>query len=75
MNKKTQRIIVIVLAAVLLLSLLASALAAIAYADVTKQDIQNIKDNLSDIQAQKKEVQKSWTPFATTCPRPRSRWS
>ncbi len=58
MNKKTQRIIVIVLAAVLLLSLLASALAAIAYADVTKQDIQNIKDNLSDIQAQKKEVQK-----------------
>ena len=58
MNKKTQRIIVIVMAAVLLLSLLASALAAIAYADVTKQDIQNIKDNLSDIQAQKKEVQK-----------------
>ena len=57
MNKKTQRIIVIVLAAVLLLSLLASALAAIAYADVTKQDIQNIKDDLSDIQAQKKEVQ------------------
>ena len=45
------------LAAVLLLSLLASALAAIAYADVTKQDIQNIKDDLSDIQAQKKEVQ------------------
>ena len=58
MNKKTQRIIVIVLAAVLLLSLLASALAAIAYADVTKQDIQNMKDNLSDIKAQKKEVQK-----------------
>ena len=58
MNKKTQRIIVIVLAAGPLLSLLASALAAIAYADVTKQDIQNIKDNLSDIQAQKKEVQK-----------------
>ena len=57
MYKKTQRIIVIVLAAVLLLSLLASALAAIAYADVTKQDIQNIKDDLSDIQAQKKEVQ------------------
>ena len=57
MNKKTQRIIVIVLAAVLLLSLLASALAAIAYADVTKQDIQNIKDDLSDIRAQKKEVQ------------------
>ena len=57
MNKKSQRIIVIVLAAVLLLSLLASALAAIAYADVTKQDIQNIKDDLSDIQAQKKEVQ------------------
>lgn len=57
MKKKTQRIIVIVLAAVLLLSLLASALAAIAYADVTKQDIQNIKDDLSDIQAQKKEVQ------------------
>ena len=58
MNKKPQRITVIVLAAGLLLSLLASALAAIAYADVTKQDIQNIKDNLSDIQAQKKEVQK-----------------
>lgn len=57
MKKKTQRIIVIVLAAVLLLSLVASALAVIAYADVTKQDIQNIKDDLSDIQAQKKEVQ------------------
>ena len=57
MKKKTQRIIVIVLAAVLLLSLVASALAVIAYADVTKQDIQNIKDSLSDIQAQKKEVQ------------------
>lgn len=57
MKKKTQRIIVIILAAVLLLSLVASALAVIAYADVTKQDIQNIKDDLSDIQAQKKEVQ------------------
>lgn len=57
MKKKTQRIIVIVLAAVLLLSLLASALAAIAYADVTKQDIQNLKDDLSDIRTQKKEVQ------------------
>ena len=65
MNKKTQRIIVIVLAAVLLLSLLASALAAIAYADVTKQDIQNIKDNLSDIQAQKKEVQKKLDSIRT----------
>ncbi|MDE6923414.1 MAG: peptidoglycan DD-metalloendopeptidase family protein [Oscillospiraceae bacterium] len=57
MKKKTQRIIVIVLAAVLLLSLLASALAAIAYADVTKEDIQNLKNDLSDIQAQKKEVE------------------
>ena len=57
MKKKTQRIIVIVLAAVLLLSLVASALAVIAYADVTKQDIQNIKDSLSDIQAQKKDAE------------------
>ena len=56
MKKKTQRIIVIVLAAVLLLSLLASALAAIAYADVTKEDIQNLKNDLSDIQADRKSV-------------------
>lgn len=58
MNKKAQRIIVIVLAAALLLTVMIPALSMLAGASVTKSDIQNIKDELADIQAQKKETEK-----------------
>lgn len=58
MNKKVQRIIVIVLAAVLLLTVMVPALSLLAGASVTKSDIQNIKDELADIRAQKKETEK-----------------
>lgn len=58
MNKKMQRIIVIVLAAALLLTVMIPALNLIAGATVTKNDIQNIKDELAQIQAQKKETEK-----------------
>ena len=49
MNKKTQRIIVIVLAAALLLTVLVPALSLLGSAAVTQGDIQNIKDELTDI--------------------------
>ena len=58
MNKKMQRIIVIVLAAALLLTVLVPALSLLAGATVTKSDIQNKKDELAEIQAQKKETEK-----------------
>lgn len=57
MNKKTQRIIVILVAAALLLSVLVPVLSVFAQADVTKGDIQNIKDELSEIKAQKKDAE------------------
>lgn len=57
MNKKTQRIIVIVVAAALLLTVLVPALSVLARATVTKDDIANIKDELADIQAQKKATE------------------
>ena len=57
MNKKMQRIIVIVLAAALLLTVMIPAMSTIVGASVTKGDIQNIKDELADIQAQKKETE------------------
>lgn len=57
MNKKTQRIIVIVVAAALLLSVMVPILSVFARASVTKNDIQNIKDELTDIQAQKKDAE------------------
>ena len=56
MNKKTQRIIVIVLAAALLLTVLVPALSLLGSAAVTQGDIQNIKDELTDIKEQKKEA-------------------
>ena len=56
MNKKLQSVIVICLAAALLLTILVPALSMIAQATVTQGDIQNIKDELSDIQQQKKEA-------------------
>ena len=49
MNKKTQRIIVIVLAAALLLTVLVPALSILAQATVTKDDIASIKEELADI--------------------------
>ncbi len=57
MNKKTQRIIVIVLAAALLLTVLVPALSILAQATVTKDDIASIKEELADIQAQKKKTE------------------
>ena len=57
MNKKVQRIVVIVVAAALLLSVMIPVLSVFAGASVTKSDIQNIKNELSDIQAQKKEAE------------------
>ena len=57
MKKKTQRIIVIVVAAALLLSVMVPVLSVFARASVTQNDIQNIKSELSDIQAQKKDAE------------------
>ena len=57
MKKKTQRIIVIVVAAALLLSVMIPLLSVFARASVTQSDIQNIKNELGDIQAQKKEAE------------------
>ncbi|MBD5083660.1 MAG: peptidoglycan DD-metalloendopeptidase family protein [Clostridiales bacterium] len=57
MKKKTQRIIVIIVAAALLLSVMIPVLSVFAQASVTQSDIQNIKNELGDIQAQKKEAE------------------
>lgn len=58
MNKKTQRVIVIVVAAALLLTVLVPVLSVLAYGSAaTKNDIQNIKTELSDIKEQKKEAE------------------
>ena len=58
MKKKTQRIIVITLAVALLLTILVPALTMLAGADVTEDDIANIKGELSDIVELKRKVQK-----------------
>lgn len=58
MNKKVQRIIVFVLAAALLLTVMVPVLSFFAQAAVTKDDINNIKSELSEIQEQKKETEK-----------------
>ena len=55
MSKKTQRIIVIVLAVALLLTVLAPAL--LAKATVTQNDIDNIKGNLNDVTQRKREIE------------------
>ena len=57
MSKKVQRIIVIVLAAVMLLSVVVPALSLLARATVTQSDIDSIKGNLSDISQRKKDVE------------------
>lgn len=56
MKKKTQRVIVILLAAALLLTVLLPVLSMLAGA-ITQDDIDDIKDELSDITAQKNRVQ------------------
>ena len=65
MNKKMQRIIVIVLAAALLLTVMIPALSVIVGAAVTeddvqntREDIQNFKDELANIQAQREETER-----------------
>ncbi len=59
MKKKTQRIIVILVAAALILSVLVPALSMIAGASgkITQGDIDNIKNELADITAAKKDAQ------------------
>lgn len=59
MKKKTMRIVVIVLAAVMLLSVLVPALTVLAGAsgNVTQDDIKEIKNSLSDISAQRAKAQ------------------
>lgn len=57
MKKKTQRIIVILVTAALLLSVIVPVLSVFARADVTKSDIQNIKDELNEIKAEKKDME------------------
>ncbi|MDE6261059.1 MAG: peptidoglycan DD-metalloendopeptidase family protein [Oscillospiraceae bacterium] len=57
MKKKTQRVIVIIVTAALLLSVMIPVLSVFARASVTQSDIQNIKNELGDIQAQKKEAE------------------
>ena len=55
MSKKAQRIIVIVLAAALLLSVFVPALSLLARATVTQSDIDNIKGNLDAIARRRRE--------------------
>lgn len=57
MSKKTQRLVVIFVAAALLLSILVPALSILAQAEVTKSDIENIRSELSDVTAQRKEAE------------------
>ena len=59
MKKKTMRIIVIVLAAVMLLSILVPALAVLAGASgkITEEDIDKIKGELDDISNQRYKAQ------------------
>lgn len=58
MKKRTQRVIVIVLAVVMLLSILLPALSMLSGAAVTQDDIDQLKDQLSQNSAQIKEVEK-----------------
>lgn len=56
MKKKTQRLIVILLAVAMLLTIIVPALSILASADVTKSDIDKIKGELSEVAAQRKEA-------------------
>ena len=57
MKKKAQKMLVIILAAAMLLSVMLPLLSVFARAAVTQSDINNIKSDLSDIRAQKKEAE------------------
>ena len=57
MKKRTQRIIVIVLAAVLLISVLVPALGTLASATITQDDINDLENQLDDIQEEKEDVE------------------
>ena len=57
MKKKTQRIIVIVLALALITTVLVPALSILTSASVTQSDIDNLENELSEITQQKKDVQ------------------
>lgn len=57
MKKKTQRLIVILLAIAMLLTIIVPALSILAQADVTKSDIDNIKSELNEVAAQRKEAE------------------
>ena len=57
MSKKAQRVIVIVLAAVLLLSVVVPALSLLAGATVTQSDIDSLKGSLNDIAQRRKDNQ------------------
>lgn len=58
MKKRTQRIIVILLAVVMLLSILLPALSMLSGAAVTQDDIDKLKNQISQNSAQIKEVEK-----------------
>ena len=57
MKKKTQRILVVVLALALLVTVLVPALSVLTSATVTQDDIDRLEDELSDITHQKEQVQ------------------
>lgn len=57
MKKNVQRILIIVLAAALILSILVPLVSSLAYAGITQDDIDDIKSDLADISAEKKKVQ------------------
>ena len=57
MNKKTQRVIVIVLALAMLASVLVPALGMLAAASISQSDIDNLENQLNDISQQKESVE------------------
>lgn len=58
MKKRTQRIIVIILAVVMVLSVVVPAISILAGATVTQDDINKLKDQISSNKAQMKEIEK-----------------
>lgn len=56
MKKRTQQLIVILLAIAMLLTIIVPALSILASADVTKSDIEKIRGELSEVAAQRKEA-------------------
>ena len=56
MKKKTQRIVVVVLALALLVTVLVPALSILTSATVTQDDIDELESQLDDITQQKEQV-------------------